>query len=345
MIHSTRPSGPKVLIVGCQETNHVGGMLQKAALAAGLESSIIDHRSAYEGNPVIRRLNWWVRGRVPNRLGEFGREVLRRCRERRPDIVITTGIAPVPEDVLRELGETGARLCNYLTDDPWNAQVRSKWFLRALPVYDWVFSPRTANLDDLVKIGCRNVEYLPFAYDPDLHFPPELSEEDYRAFRSDVAVVGGAYGGRAALVGRLIDEGLDASLWGEYWKRYPNTRAAARGYADPETMRRVIASTSIALGLVNRLNRDGHAMRSYEVAAIGAPMLVEETAEHRDLYGPDGECVYYFDNEEELVAKAHRLVDQPEEGRALAEKVRDRIRSGANTYGDRFHTIVETALA
>lgn len=333
----------KILIVGCPDQTHVGGFFLKAARERGLECDIVNVAAAYEGNPLMRRFNWWVRGRVPNCLAEFSRNVLEKCREQEPQLVLSTGIAPVTAGVLGEIRKTGARLCNFLTDDPWNPAHRSRWFFEALPLYDRIFSTRKANLSDLETLGCPAVEYLPFAYEPELHFPPELSDEQRAGFQSDVAFVGGADRDRVPVIARLINEGLDVSLWGGYWKRYPQTRSVAHNHADPETMRRVIASTSCALGLVRKANRDGHAMRTYEVAAIGAPMLLEDTAEHRKLFGEDGERVLYFSDDGEMVEKAQWLVSHPAERSHLAEEARALIRGGENTYADRLEHILVSA--
>ncbi len=42
----------------------------------------------------------------------------------------------------------------FLTDDPWNPHVRPNGFLRALPEYTAVWTPRTSNLRQLCALGC-----------------------------------------------------------------------------------------------------------------------------------------------------------------------------------------------
>ncbi len=342
---SSTNSKPCVLIVGCPEGAHIGAFFHHTAREDGLPGSIIDTREGYKGNPILRRFNWWLRGRLPNRLHEFSRHVVERCRAERPDLLLVTGTAPVTAEALREIDKLGVRTANYLTDDPWNTMVRSHWLLEALPQYDHIFTPRRSNRDDLLGLSCREVDYLPFAYEPRFHFPPNLSDEERSRCQSDIAFVGGADRDRVPIMGRLISEGYHVSLWGDYWRRFPRTRPAAHGHADPVTMRAVISATRVALGLVRRSNRDGHAMRSYEVAAIGAPMLVEDTPEHRALYGPGNDRVCYFQNDAELLERTRWLVDHPAEGRAMAERVRRHICSDANTYADRFRAILAASLA
>jgi spore maturation protein CgeB len=342
---STTTKNPSILIVGATEPTHVGGFFYRGAQAENLDCSIIDTRQAFGGNPLTAKFNWWVRGRVPNRLHKFSHSVLEQCRKQPPDILIATGTAPVTAKDLREIRSLGVRLVNYLTDDPWNPAHQSRWLMQALPEYDVVFTTRTANLQQLEELGCRKVQYLPFAYEPAIHYPPKLYDREFENFQSDLAFVGGADRDRVPVLAKLIHEGFDVSLWGGYWKRYPQTRNVSHGQANPPTMRRVIVSSSVALGLVREANRDEHAMRTYEVAAIGAPMLVVDTAEHRNIFGPEGECVYYFGNDTELIEKARWLRAHRDEGRELARKVRELIRGGANTYTDRLNSMITMTMS
>ena len=72
------------------------------------------------------------------------------------------------------------------------------------------------------------------------------------------------------------------------------------------------------LCLVRRANRDGQVMRSYEAAAIGSCMLVEDTPEHRELFGPDGEAVVYFETIDDMLRRLQLLLDAPDERDAPA---------------------------
>jgi spore maturation protein CgeB len=81
-------------------------------------------------------------------------------------------------------------------------------------------------------------------------------------------------------------------------------------------------------------------MRSLEIPAVGACMLVEDTEEHRDLFGDDGQTVRYFDSSSAMVDIARRLLGDPPERARLAEAVHRRITSGGHTYRDRLVTML-----
>jgi hypothetical protein len=174
-----------------------------------------------------------------------------------------------------------------------------------------------------------------------VHRPPStVTPEDRRAYEADVMFAGGADRERVATMRPLLDAGLRVALYGGYWDRNAATRASARGFLDAAGIRRAATVGQLCLCLVRRANRDGHAMRSFEVPAIGGCPLVEDTAEHRAIFGPDGHAVAYFDSPEAMVRTARALLAAPDRRRALAEAARARITRGGETYRDRLATIL-----
>jgi len=335
-----------VLVVGYPGTAHIGTWLLQAASGLGLGARGLDAGRAFGGPRWLSALSWRVRGRRPVRLEAFGREVIDTCQLLRPRWLLSTGIAPVERDVLVAVGALGVRRLNYLTDDPWNPVHRASWFLRALPAYDHVFTPRRANVEDLTRLGCSRVSYLPFAYAPELHFPEPPSTLAERArFDADVVFVGGADADRVAEMATLVEEGFRVALYGGYWERHRATRAHARGHADPGTMRKAIGGAKVALCLVRRANRDDNAMRTFEVAAIGACILAEDTPGHRDLFGEDGEAVVYFRSRGEMLDRLRGLLAREDERRRLAAAARRRVVEGPHTYGDRLRSMLTDAVA
>ncbi len=335
----------RLLIVGHTDATHVGSQFRRAAEALGMATMMCDAARAYDGPAWRRRTDWWLRGRRPSRLPAFGRDVLEAARRFEPTLVLTTGLAPIGADILEALGAMSIARANFLTDDPWNPAHRAPWFFDSLGRYDHVFSPRRANLDDLTRAGCPAVHYLPFGYDPDVHFvePPDSDEERSR-YRADVMLAGGADRDRVAMVAALARAGLDVAVYGGYWARFPETAALSRGWLDAAGLRRATGTASVALGLVRRANRDGHAMRSFEVPAMGGCLLAEATADHRDLFGADGEAVLYFATPDEAAAAAARLVADEPLRRRLARAAHAIVTDGGHTYRDRLRALLERAL-
>jgi spore maturation protein CgeB len=321
----------KLLILGNNQAGHVGRFFVEAADKSGHEVRLMDVGAAMDGPVWPRRLLWRLAHR-PLRLRSFSRRVVDLVQEWQPEVVLTTGQCPVNAQSLAMIRVCGAKLVNYSTDDPWSPVHRAAWFLKALPHYDHVFSTRRANIKDFFHSGCQGVSWLPFAYEPTIHYPePDASPE----WESDVAFVGGADQDRVPVISKLVRAGHRVSLWGGYWERFSQTKCFSRGMADSHTLRKVVSNTRCALTLVRRANRDGHSMRTYEVAAMGGPALAEDTREHREILGHEGDSALYFSSDDELIEKCRWLVEHPKDGAELGTRLAQRIRAGKNTYLDR----------
>ncbi|HEY2483240.1 MAG TPA: glycosyltransferase [Caulobacteraceae bacterium] len=333
----------KIAIVGAFHGTHVGGSLARAAEALGYETLRFDTAGAWRGPRALTALRWRVDDRKPLRLARFSRSVVDSCRAERPDVLIATGAAALTADAVRDVRALGARCLNYSTDDPWNPAARAEWYLCALPAYDAVCTTRRANLEDFRRLGCRTVRYLPFAYDEVLFAPVTNSNT---TASHDVLFVGGGDPDRVTFMSEFMRDGTAVALVGGNWDRYPATRQHALGLKGPDELRTLTAAAKVNLCLIRRANRDGHVMRSFEIAALGGCMLAEDTAEHREIFGPDAECVIYFRSAAEAAAHARALLVDTREQERLRAAVRARMVGGGHTYRDRLRSMLDAvALA
>jgi spore maturation protein CgeB len=335
----------RLLIVGMRGGTHLGATLERSAPSAEWQTELVDASEAMNGPGWLRRLKWRLMGRTPVQLGRFSAKVAACCAERRPTVLLTTGFAPVGAAALREIGAMGILRINYLTDDPWNPAQRAEWFLEALKNYDHIMTPRRSNIAELRQWSAARVSYLPFGYDPELFFPVELTAGEKERLECDVIFAGGGDPDRVPYIAALAKAGFQMALYGGYWERYAETRALTRGLVGVDVLRKAISAARIALCLVRRANRDGHVMRTFELPAVGACILVEDTEEHRDIFGSEGESVMYFRRLDEMVDKARWLLANPEDRDRLAAAAHRRITGGRNTYTDRLAQILDLAGA
>ncbi|ODS54464.1 MAG: hypothetical protein ABS36_11225 [Acidobacteria bacterium SCN 69-37] len=336
-------TGRRVLIVGDSRETHVGHHLLDAARTLGIAAQIADTSAAYRASNLRRRVLWHLAGHRPARLRPFGDEVVAAARAMQADTVIATGIAPLTAETLKTLGRLGIRRMNFLTDDPWNRAHRAPWFLSALPRYDHVWSPRHAVLHDLRRAGVRRVDYLAFGYNPAVHYP-EIPDDETRArFDADVVLAGGADRDRIPWVAPLIGAGFRVALYGGYWHRYGVTRRRAGGVLDAQGLRFATTTARVSLGIVRRANRDGHAMRSYEVPAMGGCLLAERTSDHERLFGRDGDAVLYAATPAEAVTRVRWLLAHPDDRDRMVTTGRHLIAAGHHTYADRLAVMLEAS--
>jgi spore maturation protein CgeB len=331
-----------LLIVGRDNGTNLAFAFKKIANKLGVTPTLIDCQDAYNAPFFIRKINWYFNGKYPTKMRQFNKGIVDSCLQHNFKYLLATGIVPISQEALKSMGRLGVIRINFLTDDPWNAAHHSPRFFKALPEYDVIFSPRRAMVDDLRKLGCRRVEYLPFGYDPDLFYSEPLDSLTLNSTVPDIMFAGGADRDRIPYISALIKAGFNVDLYGSYWERYPETKHSTKGQADAITVRRAIQSAKIALCLVRRANRDGHCMRTFEVPAVGTCMLTEDTSEHREIFGQEGEAVVYFRNLTEMVQKTRWLLDNEEQRQILARNAHLLITQGQHTYQDRLNTMLST---
>jgi spore maturation protein CgeB len=331
-----------IMIVGNSGQEHVGSHLCRAAEELHLTVHFADTRGA-NGGWLTQKASWNLLQRRPARLHAFSRSVADLCAQYRPRILLSTGFAPIAGPDLDRIGSLGAYRVNYLTDDPWNPAQRAPWFLRAIRSYDEVLSTRRANLSELRALGCRRVGYLPFGYAPHMYFSEQLAPDRMRALETDIMFAGGADTDRLPYITALAEAGFHVGLYGAYWERFAETRGLTHGFQSPTVVRAAVAAAKVVLCLVRRANRDGTCMRTFEVPAVGACMLVEKTDEHLDLFGPEGQAVLYFDTIPEMIEKTRWLLEHQTERRRLRDAAHRVIVGGEHTYRDRLAAIIQRA--
>lgn len=336
---ATKSLVTELLLVANPDPIHVGSHFLSAARELGVPTAILDVQLAYAGPRWRRSVYWHLLDHRPTCLQQFSSMILAQCRKLSPKYLLATGLAPISASDLQAIGNLGIKRLNFLTDDPWNVSHRSDWFLQALPFYDHVFNPRLSNLGDLAEWGCR-ASYLPFAYAPGIHFRfPAQAESE---IGPDIAFIGGGDPDRVSALSELLKTGMQIDLHGGYWERYVTTRQFARGMADPEAVRRIAAMAKVSLCIVRQANRDQSCMRTFELAAMGACILAEDSKEHHEIYGQEGFVAYYFRNSTELIEKARCLVLDDSLRHNMRQNTRLWLKQRRDTYQDRLRAILAT---
>lgn len=329
----------RVVIVGGAGGTNVGGSLHRAGQSIGLDVKLINHEGAYAGPRIVQRALWRLAKR-PILLGKFSLNAVKIAVEMKASVLITTGAAPISRSCLNRLRGNGVFCINFSTDDPWNPAHCARWFLRALPAYDIIYTPRCANIKDFYSIGCAQVRYLPFGYDSSL-FAPLLGGRGTQ--QREILFVGGADKDRAQFFRAFLrgSPHLPLVLVGSYWEQYQDLRRLSRGQLCPDAVSQATRQAAVNLCLVRRANRDGHVMRSFEIPAVGGFMIVEDSKDHRQFFGTEGRCVLYFTSAEEAAEKVEKALARPLERSKMAAACQRRILDAKHTYQHRLMTMLE----
>ena len=326
-----------VVVVGSPEGTHLAGSLVRAA-SGMLPARLCDVGIASSSFEPLNKL-WWRIDRQSPHTQKLEAAVLDAVADLICPLVVTTGLSPVRAAALRACRGRGAKLAHFSSDDPWNPRFAARWHFAALRQYDVVFTPRRSNLSDFLRLGVRDVRWLPFGYDGEF-----LGDRSDRAVQdaSDILFVGGADRDRAEFLDRFCAAGLSVTVVGGYWGRYRNVHRRDLGQCSPVVVAALTRASKVSIIMVRRANRDGHTMRSFEAGAIGGCLLVEDTAEHREIFGADDEAVRYFTSPEEAAGIARTLLADEASRTRLATAVRRRITGGRHTYTDRLREMLKS---
>jgi hypothetical protein len=215
----------------------------------------------------------------------------------------------------------------------------ARWFVASLREYDLVATPRRANMEQIRTVAPGAFVFLPFAYDPALHFPDPTAELPCH----DALFIGGAERRRVEILSPLMCPQIDLGIYGDYWSRWKIVSPAVRGRASVAETRGLTARAKLSIVLPRFENRDGHTMRSFEAIACGGAVAAYDTPEHRELFGTDG-SVALFQTPEEL----HGLVVAAKSDETLTARLRRGgkmlLRQRGFTYTDRLRSILASIV-
>ena len=340
---------PLLLIADTGLQEALGSKFVRAAYELGLEEKK-DFEVTYSSpaefySPSMRRIWGKIFYRLADRRSiewwDFQRRLLAEVNRYRPELVVVTGILPLSPKVFEAIKQNGGQVVNYLTDDPWNQIHHRRCFIRNLALYDHIFSTKDALRVRLEKAGTRTTSWLPFAYDPSLHRPHTHSAVD----GADVLFVGTGALERMTWL-RSLDklQGIRKRIHGNNWERIATPGWERLEAVVGEEYCKALESAKVVLGLVRHANGDLSTDRSYEIGAIGACGLYQDTTEHRNLL-PNYPDVGFFKDPNELLENVVKILRSPELQDELRTIGASAIRKAENTYAARLREILKWAKA
>jgi hypothetical protein len=296
----------------------------------------------------------WVRRIVTKALGPIdwagvNAQIRRAVNEQEFDVIwIDKGLTVSPTTLEHVRSRRPrCRIVGYSPDDMMNPENQSRRFIAGLGLYDIYFTTKTHGLTDLVALGCRRVEFVGNAYDPEVHRPMPVSAEDRARLGGPVGFIGQWEEERAEFLAHLAREGVEVRIWGFTWERcrtrHPNLKIENVPLWGPEYAR-AICAFDINLGFLRKVNRDLQTTRSIEIPACGAFMLAERTTEHLELFA-EGREAEFFAGPDELVEKVRYYLAHPAERQAIAAAGRERCLRGRYSNSERLRTCIDIVMS
>lgn len=335
----------KVLLFGNGQDYHVGAYFRRALDELGLNYVFIDEsrylKHLYDSS--LHKIFFHFLKR-PINYEIYNNDLLEHAIRFQADIIlIIKGAFINLKTIIRIKEATNSIFVNFATDDPKNGISSTSDIVAAIPYYDLYACTKRAIIPDVKKMGCPEVKFVPFGFDPVFHYPEHpVSVTNFNNFYCDVCFIGGADRDRIPTISKISQVGdINFHLYGGYWNRISKFRKYYKGFAIGRDFRLAIGCAKINVGLVRRANRDGHAMRSFEIPACGGFMLAERTEEHLEFF-TEGSEAEFFDSNEEMVDKICYYMEHDSKRRRIAESGHLKVVSGNHTYRDRLLEILRS---
>lgn len=332
----------KIFLIGKGQSYDIGTFFYEELRALNFTFDFVDYKKYYPtGSTKLQRAYMKIFGRYLYPL-LLNNEIRKRVEIFKPDVAIIIKGSKIWFETLFQIKSIhNTMLVNYATDDPIALQESAPEIYKSIPIFDLYASTKKMIIDDIKKGGCKNVIFLPFAYQPNQHYPEHpKNQREIDRFNSDIVFIGGGDEDRIPYMKAISKiPGIRLDLYGGYWDRYPELAQFYKGFAINRDYRLAMSGTKIAPGLVRRKNRDGHSMRTFEVPACSTFLLAERTEEHQEIF-VEGRDVELFSTMEELINKILFYLKNDTARQRIAKNGYLHITSGKNTYQDRLLKIL-----
>ncbi len=333
----------RILIVGDLVRGGLARAYARAFSALGHNTGTVDERELYYSstslarNRYLSRLFWrvfalWIQ-----------RKLIKEIVIRKPDLVFVIKGSFVRPRTLPAIKKTlpNVALYNFNPDNPFNTSHSSSnnWIRRSLSLYNVYFIWGKFLLEPLVRAGAKQVERLPFGYDPKLHYPVEVPPREEKLYGSDIAFIGSWDREREQWLGHLLNYNL--KIWGNHWEKAgKNIRERwQKREMIGEEFSKVCGASKIVLNFIRKQNDPAHNMRTFEVPACEGFMLSTATQEQRSFF-EEGKEAEYFTTPEELKKKLDFYLKRDDMRKKVARAGYQKLISSYHSYKDRAKKIL-----
>lgn len=281
---------------------------------------------------------WGLSVRLPDLQGT-NKEIVEKVKSNKYDLIwIDKGII-VNDKTFRDIKsyQPRAKLVGYSPDYMCYRHNQTKAFLESLKYYDTYITTKSYAVEDLKKMGCKDVYFVGNAYQEGFHKPYNLTSDEVKIYGCEVGFIGAWEEARCNSIIYLAEHGIKVKIWGsKEWSdicaNHKNMEFAGRELKN-ESYSKAISGCNISLCFLRKINLDLQTTRSVEIPACGSFMLAERTTEHQALFEEDKEAVY-FDSDEELLEKCRYYMTHNAERMAIAEAGHKRcVNSGYSNEG------------
>lgn len=211
------------------------------------------------------------------------------------------------------------KIVSYTADNMALRHNQSQQFLECIPLYDIHFTTKSYILDDMKKLGAKQINFTNQLYESTYHHPMSLTDDERERLGGDVGFIGMWEKERCDSILYLANHGINVKVfgggkWNDY-KDVPNLTICPAVFSSDYS--KALQAFKISLCFLRKMNFDQQTSRTMEIPGCGGFMMAERTGEHRALFEEDKEAVLFSDNDE-LLKKCRYYLAHDEERRIIA---------------------------
>jgi spore maturation protein CgeB len=225
------------------------------------------------------------------------------------------------------------KIISYSPDNMALKHNQSLNFLKAFPYYDVHFTTKSYIIDEMKRLGAREVIFTNKLYEPTFHYPRELTADDLQRLGGDVGFIGAWEEDRCKSLVYLANNGIRVKVYGDgKWNSYrhiPNLEIQSGIFSDDYP--KALQAFKISICFLRKLNYDLQTSRTMEIPACGGFMLAERTDEHLALF-IEGKEADFFSSDEELLEKCRYYLAH--EGKRLQIAAAGTLRCKTSGYSN-----------
>ncbi|MGE4569220.1 MAG: glycosyltransferase [Bacteroidales bacterium] len=246
----------------------------------------------------------------------------------------------VTAETLKQLRQRATTLVHYTPDTAFYEN-SSDHFFRALPLYDYVITTKSFDLERYKQlVAVEKMLYVPQGFDKTLHYSRNRFEDK----EPYVAFIGLNEPSREQVVTALLQNGIPVRLAGKGWQRYvANNRLEGLEFLGEslvsEAYVTVISEAMFSLGLLSKRFPELHTTRTFEIPACGTALLTERNAETAHYYSEDE--VIFYETPSDLIEKIRYYLSNPSELKALTLRGYQKVHAQGFDYQSQLALLCE----
>lgn len=232
----------------------------------------------------------------------------------------------------------------HFTPDMAFLENRSKFFTRAITIYDFVITTKTAE-EEIYKTYVPKDKLLLMSqgYSKEIHRPYNLFEDK----DNSIVFIGLAEQSRFDIAEVVISNNLTLKLVGHGWDKFVKKHKENKNLIylgktiHGEAYSKLISSSKFGLGLLSKRFQELHTTRTFEIPACGTALVTERNSELEQFF--DDDEVVFFKNHIDMVNKIKFFLKNPDECENLTKKGREKVLHKKFDYESQLFRITKEA--